>query len=425
MNALGSVRSNSTSKHNPVKRSRKSRPSSDAVPSSSDIVPSSPAQELIISSELGTDGFPTREKREEKPLGRSQGGSTKGKETDHLSPREIDRRKSLIERLSGSREEKGTNRRKKECGSGEKKLEEINEGEGKKNKEREVKQHHDQNQNETKNTCITESPAIVPIEDVKIPSDIQWIPRTFDEIPTTVLSSALEFIPKEKIENNLQIFFHVAWFTYSKEFPPNFQVYTRTKPLEPYCLPHQFDLATQLIAIPPEKLKKMYKNMDFENKGGFGKVFSCRDTRTKIRYAIKKLPHETLEEEEANLSEIFFLYECKHPNIVEAFHFFLSNESKKEGKELWVVMEFMQGGTLGEAAVATDLCDDHIAFVAGEMAKGLSYLHKRNFVHRDVKSGLTTPTDRPTDTQPTNQPTDQKQTTNQETNNQETKQPNK
>eukprot|EP01126_Amoeba_proteus_P060847 TRINITY_DN80_c0_g2_i3.p1 TRINITY_DN80_c0_g2~~TRINITY_DN80_c0_g2_i3.p1 ORF type:complete len:535 (-),score=94.04 TRINITY_DN80_c0_g2_i3:500-2104(-) len=381
MNAPESPRGH---KHSSAKRSRKSRPHSAVVTPEENVDSYEP-----ISIERSSS-FKMSEKRED----RRTSYKGKGKETDHKAenrtPRDVDKKKSDKER---TKEEICTSRRKKTgCDEDTKSDSGTNEdGEGRGKKiERETKKRHEGTRGEKKKRMSVqmELPPMNTIEeDVVIHSDVQWIPRTFEEIPPTVLTSALKFIPKAQIESNLNVFFHVAWFTQSKEFPPNFMVYTRTKPLQPYCLPHQFDQAKRLIEIPPEKLKKLYKNIDFVNRGGFGRVFSGRDTKTKIMYAIKKLPHETLEEEEANLSEIFFLSECKHPNIVESFHFFLSNEkSKKDMKELWVIMEFMKGGTLGEAAVATDLCDDHIAFVAGEIAKGLSYLHQRNFVHRDVKS---------------------------------------
>lgn len=77
-----------------------------------------------------------------------------------------------------------------------------------------------------------------------------------------------------------------------------------------------------------------------------------------------------------NLSEIAFLKNCKHPNIVEYF------SALKIKNEIWVcaklyptcihaiqvVMEFMEGGTLSEACKGYDFQDPHVAYVAQEVS---------------------------------------------------------
>jgi serine/threonine protein kinase len=96
--------------------------------------------------------------------------------------------------------------------------------------------------------------------------------------------------------------------------------------------------------------------------------------------AIKKLPHVTDKDKRNNYSEIAFLMTCEHPNIVK----FLSAYEVKE--EVWIVMEFLEGGTLNEAVKVHQFSEKHIAYVAREMLKGLKYLHAQGFVHRDLKS---------------------------------------
>jgi len=70
-----------------------------------------------------------------------------------------------------------------------------------------------------------------------------------------------------------------------------------------------------------------------------------------------------------------------HPCIVK-YH--CAYEMKDE---VWMVMEFMEGGTLTEALKGFNFEEKHIAFAAKEMLKGIKYLHGRNLVHRDLKSG--------------------------------------
>lgn len=92
------------------------------------------------------------------------------------------------------------------------------------------------------------------------------------------------------------------------------------------------------------------------------------------------MDHRTEREILSNLSEVAFLRECDHPNIVK----FIS--AYKTNKELWVTMELMEGGTLSDAIKLFDFKEPHVAYVAQEMLAALKYLHERQFVHRDLKS---------------------------------------
>jgi serine/threonine protein kinase len=82
----------------------------------------------------------------------------------------------------------------------------------------------------------------------------------------------------------------------------------------------------------------------------------------------------------SNLSEIAFLSIFSHPNIVKYI------ASYKVKKEVWMIMEFMEGGTLSEAVKAYNFYESQIAYVAREILKGLEYLHSMNYGHRDLKS---------------------------------------
>jgi thiamine kinase-like enzyme len=148
----------------------------------------------------------------------------------------------------------------------------------------------------------------------------------------------------------------------------------------PYAPVKSIEAAKQLAQAPDKDTKKLFKNLEFSGKGGFGRVFGGKDIATRHRVAIKKLPHVTDKDKRNNYSEIAFLMTCEHPNIVK----FLSAYEVKE--EVWIVMEFLEGGTLNEAVKVHQFSEKHIAYVAREMLKGLKYLHAQGFVHRDLKS---------------------------------------
>lgn len=127
-------------------------------------------------------------------------------------------------------------------------------------------------------------------------------------------------------------------------------------------------------------VKKMYKNLQQAGRGGFGSVFVAKSVTDKCDIAIKKLPHTTKKMKRTNFNEIGFLNSCKHPNIVKYYRSHLIDD------EIWVVMEYMQGGTLAEAVERYAFAESSVAYVAREMLRALDYLHGHNLVHRDLKS---------------------------------------
>jgi serine/threonine protein kinase len=48
-------------------------------------------------------------------------------------------------------------------------------------------------------------------------------------------------------------------------------------------------------------------------------------------------------------------------------------------------MEYLEGGTLGEAVSHFKLEERQMAYVTQQILIGLSYLHKKDWVHRDLK----------------------------------------
>jgi len=98
--------------------------------------------------------------------------------------------------------------------------------------------------------------------------------------------------------------------------------------------------------------------------------------------AIKKLAHNSERNIQNNLSEIGFLKACKgHPNVVLYHKSFLM-----EDDEVWLITEYLHGGTLQEAARAHRFEDRHVAYVAREICAALNFMHARKFAHRDLKS---------------------------------------
>lgn len=74
----------------------------------------------------------------------------------------------------------------------------------------------------------------------------------------------------------------------------------------------------------------------------------------------------------------------KHPNIVEMYGSYLVDN------ELWVVMEYLDGGALTDYLSTptgeTRMNEQQIATVCKSVLKALAYLHSNGVIHRDIKS---------------------------------------
>lgn len=58
------------------------------------------------------------------------------------------------------------------------------------------------------------------------------------------------------------------------------------------------------------------------------------------------------------------------------------------GTELWIVMEYLSGGSCGDLLKPGVFKEEYIAIVARELLKGLEYLHGEGKLHRDIKGAF-------------------------------------
>jgi serine/threonine protein kinase len=79
-------------------------------------------------------------------------------------------------------------------------------------------------------------------------------------------------------------------------------------------------------------------------------------------------------------NEVVIMRDYHHPNIVETYSSFLVND------ELWVVMEFLEGGALTDIVTHSRMDEEQIATVCKQCLKALTYLHSQGVIHRDIKS---------------------------------------
>ncbi|GAB7360176.1 hypothetical protein MBLNU230_g7938t1 [Neophaeotheca triangularis] len=109
----------------------------------------------------------------------------------------------------------------------------------------------------------------------------------------------------------------------------------------------------------------------------------ARQYGPRAQVAIKQMDLRSQPRKELIVNEIIVMKESRHDNIVNFLDAFLQEETF----ELWVVMEFMEGGALTDVIDNNpSITEEQISTISYETCKGLMHLHAQNIIHRDIKS---------------------------------------
>jgi serine/threonine protein kinase len=111
-----------------------------------------------------------------------------------------------------------------------------------------------------------------------------------------------------------------------------------------------------------------------------GGVFTAYQVGTNSSVAIKQMDLNKQPKKDLIINEILVMKASRHPNIVNYIDSFLHKN------ELWVVMEYMEGGSLTDVVTANLMSEGQIAAVSKETCQGLEHLHRHGVIHRDIKS---------------------------------------
>ncbi|XP_050408792.1 serine/threonine-protein kinase PAK 2 isoform X2 [Patella vulgata] len=125
---------------------------------------------------------------------------------------------------------------------------------------------------------------------------------------------------------------------------------------------------------------RKYTKMEKIGQGASGTVYIAIEVATGREVAIKTMNLSQQPKKELIINEILVMRENQNPNIVNYLDSYLV------GEELWVVMEFLAGGSLTDVVTETCMDEGQISAVCRECLQALEFLHENQVIHRDIKS---------------------------------------
>jgi len=140
-------------------------------------------------------------------------------------------------------------------------------------------------------------------------------------------------------------------------------------------------MAKLRTVVSPQDPNQIYAKIKKVGQGASGSVYVAKTLSTGAKVAIKQMDLKVQPRKELIVNEILVMKESQHPNIVNFLDSFIVRDD-----ELWVVMEFMEGGALTDVIDNNTMEEDQIASICFESCKGLQHLHNQSIIHRDIKS---------------------------------------
>jgi len=154
----------------------------------------------------------------------------------------------------------------------------------------------------------------------------------------------------------------------------------RVKPQQKKKMTDAEIIAALQALVSKEDPKKKYTVRKKVGSGASGTVCEAINVTTNELVAIKKMDLDHQPKKELIITEIEVMKDSHHPNIVNYIESFLV------GNELWVIMEYLEGGALTDVVTETVLSEGLIAGICRRCLEALAFLHRQEIIHRDIKS---------------------------------------
>ncbi|KAI9786334.1 MAG: hypothetical protein M1835_003085 [Candelina submexicana] len=128
-------------------------------------------------------------------------------------------------------------------------------------------------------------------------------------------------------------------------------------------------------------LASQYQVLEELGSGSFGVVYKAIERSSGDIVAIKHIDLESSEDDIQEIQqEISVLSTCASPFVTRYITSFL------RGYKLWIVMEYLGGGSCLDLLKPGPFNEGHIAIICRELLLGLDYLHQEGKIHRDIKA---------------------------------------
>lgn len=130
-----------------------------------------------------------------------------------------------------------------------------------------------------------------------------------------------------------------------------------------------------------EGVASHYQVLEELGRGSFGVVYKAIEKATGETVAIKHIDLESSEDDIQEIQqEISVLSTCASSFVTKYKASFL------RGHKLWIVMEYLGGGSCLDLLKPGVFNEVHIAIICRELLFGLEYLHAEGKIHRDIKA---------------------------------------
>jgi serine/threonine protein kinase/Tfp pilus assembly protein PilF len=126
-----------------------------------------------------------------------------------------------------------------------------------------------------------------------------------------------------------------------------------------------------------------YKILEKLGEGGMGVVYKAQDTKLDRIVALKFLPKHLLCDKEAKMR---FVHEAKAASALNYTNITTIYEIDEVEDQCFISMEFIDGKSIKELLKEKTLSLKEILDIAIQVGEGLNAAHKKEIIHRDIKS---------------------------------------
>lgn len=156
---------------------------------------------------------------------------------------------------------------------------------------------------------------------------------------------------------------------------------TSSPPVSPLSIQDGGDAAGDPYPVSSNNPATQYTMLEKLGTGSFGVVYKAIHNETKQIVAIKQIDLEDSDDDILEIQqEIASLAQCDSEYVTRYHGSFVV------AYKLWIVMEYLAGGSCLDLLKAGPFSEAHIAVICRELLYGLDYLHSEGTIHRDIKA---------------------------------------